>query len=105
MINSSQSVSNTSVRSVEPTMAKAVGGSAPVTPPQDTAEISSFSQSIDGYMKALQSLPASRPDVVTESQGLTESVKNFYPPLDIIAGIGKLVGGGIEAQLQRDAEK
>jgi hypothetical protein len=58
---------------------------------QDTAELSSISQDHAVYLNALKQLPDVRPDAVSAAKrSIGATIK--YPPLDVIAGIGKLVG-------------
>jgi hypothetical protein len=62
---------------------------------QDTAEVSSFSKQHDELMQALRALPDVRSDVVSDVKDEAMGPGN-YPPLDIISGIGKLIGKAIK---------
>jgi hypothetical protein len=62
-----------------------------VSPQQDSAELSSASQDHAAYLDAVKRLPDVRPEeVALAKRSIGATIK--YPPLDVIAGIGKLVG-------------
>jgi len=62
-----------------------------VSAQQDTAELSSVSQDHATYLNAIKGLPDVRPEsVAAAKRSIGATIK--YPPLDVIAGIGKLVG-------------
>ena len=75
---------------------KAAASSTSVLPSQDSVEVSSFSREVESYSQMLKTLPDVRPDVVANAREATQpSIK--YPPLDIIAGIGALIGTNLKA--------
>jgi hypothetical protein len=98
--------SNNTTRALEQavsTGAVQVSRKGAVTPPsgvsaqQDTAELSSTSQDHAVYLNALKQLPDVRPDEISAAKrSIGATIK--YPPLDVIAGIGKLVGKVTGAQ-------
>jgi hypothetical protein len=58
---------------------------------QDSAELSSVSKDLAVYVNALKNVPDVRPEAVNSAKrAINTSLK--YPPLDVIEGIGKLVG-------------
>jgi hypothetical protein len=70
---------------------KGIGASNGVSAQQDTAELSSVSQDHATYMNAIKRLPDVRPEeIALAKRSIGATIK--YPPLDVIAGIGKLVG-------------
>ena len=58
----------------------------------DTAEVSSVSQDLETYMTRLRQAPDVRKDVVEDAKAAVAQTVH-WPPLDIIHGISRLVGG------------
>lgn len=88
---------NNTTRAIEAVSAGAVQvskkgvGTSEVSSNQDTAELSAASKDHAVYMNALKQEPDVRPEeVALAKRSIGATIK--YPPLDVIAGIGKLVG-------------
>jgi len=62
---------------------------------QDTAEVSTFAKELEGFVDAARQLPDVRPEVVTRAKETILSTPD-YPPLDVIAGFGNLMGTNLQ---------